>query len=190
MRRTLAFNLGTVIALIVICVLANAQSSPKRRTPILTNDDLGSAAREAVRVSAESEGQPSRNSEPEVVRGQIEWQRDLLRALEVAKADGKLVVADVYTDWCGWCKKMDKDIYSAPAIVALSRRQVFVKVNAEDRGQGQSFAQQMGVKGYPTTIVLDGQGRVLNVAEGYIASPRSFLEFVERAKAAQGDQPF
>jgi thiol:disulfide interchange protein len=110
----------------------------------------------------------------------------LRRALEVARADGKLVVADVYTDWCGWCKKMDTTIYSDPAIVALSKHQVFVKLNAEDRGQGQSFAEQLGVKGYPTTIVLDGQGRVLNAAEGYIASPRAFLEFVEHARAAQG----
>lgn len=185
MRKTPALNLGMVIASIAICALANAQSSPKRRTPVLTNDDLGSTAREVVRSPAEGEIQPSAGREAELVRGQIVWERDLRRAIEAARADAKLIVADVYTDWCGWCKRMDKTIYSDPAIVALSRQQVFVKMNAEDRGEGQSFAQQMGVHGYPTTIVLDGQGRVLNVAEGYISSPQKFLELVERARTSQ-----
>ncbi len=182
MRKTFALILGTVIVSVALCALTSAQSSPKRRTPALTNDDLGSA-REVVRMATESEAQPTASRDPEVVRGAIAWQRDVRRAIEVARAEGKLVVADVYTDWCGWCKKMDKTIYSDPAIVALSRQQVFVKVNAEDRGQGQNFAEQMRVKGYPTTIILDGNGRVLNIAEGYIASPRAFGELVQEARA-------
>ncbi|MEK6324397.1 MAG: thioredoxin family protein [Acidobacteriota bacterium] len=185
MRKTTALFLGTVIVSITICVVTSAQSSPARRTPVLTNDDLGSAPREVVRLPAESDAQPAKTRDPEVVPGSIAWQRDLRRAFHGAKADGKLIVVDVYTDWCGWCKKMDKTIYTDPAIVALSRQQVFVKVNAEDRGEGQSFAKDMGVNGYPTTIILDGQGRVLNIAEGYIPSPQAFLDFVERARSAQ-----
>ena len=182
MRKTSALILATTVASIAISTLASAQSSPRRRTPVLTTDDLGSA-REVVRLPAESEVETSASREPEVVRGAIAWHRDLRRAIEAARAEGKLIVADVYTDWCGWCKKMDKTIYSDPAIVALSRQQVFVKVNAEDRGQGQNFAEQMRVKGYPTTIILDGNGRVLNIAEGYIASPQAFGELVQEAQA-------
>ena len=183
MRKTPALILGTVIVSIALCALTGAQSSPKRRTPALTNDDLGSAAREVVAIPTESEAQPPAGRDPEVVRGAIAWHRDLRRAIEVARAEGKLIVADVYTDWCGWCKKMDKEIYSDPAVVALSRQYVFVKVNAEDRGDGQTFARDMSVKGYPTTIVLDGNGRVLHVAQGYIASPRAFGALVQEARA-------
>jgi thiol:disulfide interchange protein len=185
MRETTALILGTVIASIAICAISSAQSSSRRRTPVLTNDDLRSVGREEVGLPAETELRPSTSREPEGVRGQIAWQRDMRRAIEVARAEGKLIVADVYTDWCGWCKRMDKTIYSDPAIVALSKQQVFVKVNAEDGGQGQDFAQQMGVTGYPTTIILDGQGNVLNVATGYIAWPQAFLGLVERARASQ-----
>lgn len=185
MIKTLALFMGTVIVAIAICALTSAQSSPKRRTPVLTNDDLGSAPREVVRLPADTVVQPSTNRDPGVARGSITWQRDLRRAIEVAQAEGRLIVADVYTDWCSWCKKMDKEIYSDPAVVALSRQQVFVKVNAEDRGEGQSFAEHMGVSGYPTTIVLDGQGKLLSVAEGYIPSPQAFLQLVERARAAR-----
>jgi thiol:disulfide interchange protein len=185
MRRTSSLLLGTLIAAIAICALTNAQSSPKRRTPVLTNDDVGSAPREVIGAAPESEVRPSNLAKPKEFHGPIEWHRDLRRAFETADSDGKLVIVDVYTDWCGWCKKMDQTIYSNERIAGLSKQQVFVKVNAEDRGQGQNFAEQMRVKGYPTTIVLDGKGRVLNVAEGYIASPQAFLELVQQAQATQ-----
>ena len=182
MKKIPALILIAVIASIAICALASPQSSAKRRTPALTNDDLDAASTSA-RLPSESEVRPSNMREPEAVSGAIAWQRDLRRAGEVARAEGKLIVADVYTDWCGWCKRMDQTIYSDPAIIALSRQQVFVKVNAEDRGQGQRFAEQMGVHGYPTTIVLDAQGRVLNIAKGYIATPRAFGKLVQEALA-------
>lgn len=173
--------LMAVIASIAFCAVASPQSNAKRRTPALTNDDLD-AANTSVPSPSESEVR-LHIKDAAAVPGAIAWQRDLRRAAEIARAEGKLIVADVYTDWCGWCKRMDKTIYSDPAIVALSRQQVFVKVNAEDRGEGQRFAQQMGVHGYPTTIVLDAQGRVLNIARGYIAWPQVFLKLVQEAQA-------
>ena len=188
MRKNTSLILGTVIASIAVCALTNAQSSPARRTPVLTNDDLRSAPREVVRLPAEpveNVSQPGRARDAQVVRGAITWQRDLRRAFDVAKAEGKLIVVDVYTDWCGWCKKMDKTVYADPAVVTLSREQIFVKLNAEDRDQGQDFARQMGVSGYPTTIILDGQARVLQLAEGYIPSPQAFLDLFEKARSAQ-----
>jgi uncharacterized protein YyaL (SSP411 family) len=136
-------------------------------------------------VPIAEESQPTERAKPEVVRGPIQWHRDLRSAFETANADGKLVIVDVYTDWCGWCKRMDQTIYSNSAIAGLSRQHAFVKVNAEDGGQGQKFAEQMRVTGYPTTIILDGRGRVLNVAEGFIASPKAFVALVEEARASQ-----
>lgn len=183
MRKTPVPVLGIIMVSIALCGLTGAQSNAKKRTPVLTNDDLGSVARETVSELTETEAQPRASREPEAARGAIVWQRDLRRAVELASAEGKLVVADVYTDWCGWCKKMDQNIYSDPAIATLSRQQVFVKVNAEDRGDGQRFAEQMGVRGYPTTVILDAQGRVLNIARGYIASPRAFGKLVQEALA-------
>jgi thiol:disulfide interchange protein len=181
MKKLPALILTAVIASIAICALASPQSSAKRRTPALTNDDLDAASASAP-LPSESEVRLS-VKERAALSGAIAWQRDLHRAGEAARAEGKLIVADVYTDWCGWCRKMDETIYSDPAIVALSRQQVFVKVNAEDRGEGQRFAQQMGVRGYPTTIVLDAQGKVLNITRGYIASPRAFGKLVQEALA-------
>ena len=188
MRKTTAFLLAAVTLMIAISGLTFAQSSHARRSPALTNEDIHSAPREIVAVPIEvdeTSTKPARSKSPEIARGSIAWQRDLNRAFDVARSGGKLLVVDVYTDWCGWCKKMDKTVYADPTIVALSRNQVFVKLNAEDGGQGQAFARQMGVGGYPTTIFLDGQARVLQLSEGYISSAQAFLELFERARSAR-----
>jgi thiol:disulfide interchange protein len=114
------------------------------------------------------------------VQNSIAWQKDLDQALSLAKANKTSVVVDIYTDWCGWCKRMDKDIYTHPQIISLSRRFVFLKLNAEDGGQGAKFAQKNNVEGYPTTVIIDENGRYLRSVPGYPPSVQTFATFIER----------
>jgi thiol:disulfide interchange protein len=166
-----------VISLFAMAVVAfgmvfliQAQEGGKRRTPKLTNDDL-------VGTAPTSSG-----SLPITAGGSIQWQTDLDRALSMAKSNRSKVIVDVYTDWCGWCKKMDKDIYTHPKVVALSDSFVFLKLNAEDGSQGQRFSKSMNVKGFPTTIILDQEGRSVNLIRGF---PRSIDQFIHTLESAR-----
>jgi thiol:disulfide interchange protein len=150
--------------------LIQAQESGKRRTPKLTNDDL-------VGNSPANPG-----SLPVAANGPIQWQNDLDRALSMAKENHSKVIVDVYTDWCGWCKKMDKNIYTDPKVVALSSRYIFLKLDAEDGGQGERFTRKMNVRGYPTTIILDENGRSLHSVSGYPPSVQQFINTIESAR--------
>lgn len=150
--------------------LIQAQENAKRNTPKLTNDDLkGSTSINPGSSTAQT-------------NGTIQWHNDLDRALNLAKANHNRVVVDVYTDWCGWCKKMDKTIYTDPKVVALSSRYLFVKLDAEDGGQGQRFATKMDVHGYPTTLILDESGRSLQRVPGYPPSVEQFVSMIESAR--------
>src|SRR2546422_10861224 len=52
--------------------------------------------------------------------------------LEDQKGRHKLML-DVYTDWCGWCKKLDRDVYGDEQVSRyLNEKYVVVKLNAED----------------------------------------------------------
>src|SRR6266496_3066191 len=53
-------------------------------------------------------------------------------ALKDAKENNKRVIVDIYTDWCGWCKKMDADSYNNKDIKKIIEENfVFIKLDAE-----------------------------------------------------------
>ncbi|MGI9159610.1 MAG: thioredoxin family protein, partial [Saprospiraceae bacterium] len=61
----------------------------------------------------------------------IEW-LSIEEAVEKNKLAPRKILVDVYTDWCGWCKRMDRDVYSKPEMIDyLSRNWVVVRINAE-----------------------------------------------------------
>lgn len=94
----------------------------------------------------------------------ISWEHDLAGALEKAKTEGKPVMADFYTDWCGWCKKLDKDVYEDANVNQLAEKFICVKVNCEvDKGAFSKY----GLQGYPTIIFFDPAGNIEEKIVGY-----------------------
>lgn len=116
----------------------------------------------------------------------IAW-RGWDRGLEEARSSGRPVLVDVYTDWCGWCRRMKAEVYARPEIRSyLDGHFVVVKLNAEGadpaRYEGRAFtsrslATRFGVSGYPTTIFLRSDGGHLVNVPGYIESAR-FLQIL------------
>lgn len=103
--------------------------------------------------------------------------------LALAKQQNKKVLVDVYTDWCGWCKKMDSDVYTDPTVIkTLSAKFVLVKLNAEASSkhvqfQGKrfteaEFAQAVGVSGYPSTLFFDSGGKPITLLPGFVPAPK------------------
>jgi thiol:disulfide interchange protein len=84
-----------------------------------------------------------------------------------AKKENKMIVVDVYTDWCYWCKVMDQQTYGNAAIIKkMNKNFVAVKFNPEVNakhivnGETMSSEQLVGylnkggkVPGYPMTYV-------------------------------------
>lgn len=102
-------------------------------------------------------------------------------AVAKAKSENKLVLVDVYTDWCGWCKRMDKDVYTDAKVQAeLNKYFAFAKLNAESPNkqvfQGsevseQTIAGNLKVSGYPTTIFMTSDEQVIQTLPGYVKAP-------------------
>ncbi|MBM4175283.1 MAG: thioredoxin family protein [Ignavibacteria bacterium] len=98
--------------------------------------------------------------------------------LEAAKSLNKKIVVSVYTDWCGWCKKMDRETFKNESVISeIVRNFIFIKLNAESSEeltyQGEKytkvqFAAAFGIKGYPATIFLNSSSDPITVVPGYI----------------------
>lgn len=97
----------------------------------------------------------------------ISWSHSLKSALIKARSDHKLVMLDIYTDWCYWCKRLDSDVYPQSVVVKAARQVIPVKLNAETTQEGRAAAARYEVTGYPTVLFLDGQGQVVGRIGGY-----------------------
>jgi len=111
---------------------------------------------------------------------EVKWM-DFNEGYALAKKKNKIMLVDVYTEWCGWCKKMDRDAYAKPAISqVLNTDFISVKFNPEITNvtysyEGKSYTgeQLAGVisnyqiSGYPTTIFIYPKQKKSEVVVGY-----------------------
>ncbi|MBX9567990.1 MAG: thioredoxin fold domain-containing protein [Candidatus Obscuribacterales bacterium] len=97
------------------------------------------------------------------------------------KALKKYVIADFYTDWCGWCKVLDKATFKDPSVEAfLAKNAVCMKVNSEDNKSGTALSQEFEVSGWPTVIIFDPAGQEVDRISGFMPAPQ-FLKWVQSA---------
>ena len=103
------------------------------------------------------------------------------------KNESKMIIVDVYTDWCKWCKAMDQKTFTDPALKQyLNEKFHLVKFNAEDKskvtfkGQEHMYVPSgrrgyntlavellQGSLSYPSFVVLDENLKLMKVIKGY-----------------------
>ncbi len=98
---------------------------------------------------------------------ELRW-HDVNSGMEEGKRAHKYVLVDVYTSWCGWCKRLDRDTFTDQGLVEfLDQKFVCVKANAEDHAAGQNLAHQYSVNGFPCALVFDRDGKFIDRIVGY-----------------------
>lgn len=121
------------------------------------------------------------------------------QAVELNKTNPKKIFIDVYTDWCGWCKVMDKNTFTDPVIIEYMNKYFYaVKLDAEmkdtvvfnnipfinpqpvadpanniRKGTHQlAYSLLNGKLSYPTTVYLDENFHMLSPQPGYLTPPQ------------------
>ena len=115
----------------------------------------------------------------------VKWY-SIEEATALAKTDPRPIFVDAYTDWCGWCKKLDKDTFSNPVIAEILNSKYYaVKFDAEGKEpvtfQGREFVNDgslgkthqlayallQGKLGYPTVVFLTATSELITPVSGY-----------------------
>lgn len=121
------------------------------------------------------------------VAADVKW-HSFDEGVALARQENKKILVDVYTDWCVWCKKMDKEVYTNGAVgQSMTTNFIAVKLNAESQ-KGVTFdgtpmneaslAGTMGVTGYPTVVFLDPAAKPITKISGYM-EPKEFASVLQ-----------
>ena len=99
----------------------------------------------------------------------VDWARDYKSALEKAGKEKKLVMVDLYADWCGPCKMLDRLTFSnADVQAALAKDFVAVKVNIETSKEGRDLAIQLNTEAIPHIVFFNASGKKLAEIVGFV----------------------
>lgn len=116
--------------------------------------------------------------------GKVKW-LSFEEAIAANKENPKKIFIDIYTDWCSWCKKMDRDVFSDSTVAAYMNDHFYcVKLNAETKDtiyyrdvkfqyysdyKCHSLAVSLldGKMSYPSYVILTGNEQRLKIIQGY-----------------------
>ncbi len=105
------------------------------------------------------------SAQPVQEPNKVQWAASFKAALEQAKAKNRPVFVDVYADWCGWCKRLDLEVFARdPVAQVLNNKFVPVKVDGD---QEPEFLQHYAIEGLPSMLVLEADGSEVGRIAGY-----------------------
>lgn len=110
----------------------------------------------------------------------IAWETSFEAALQKGKATGKPVMVDFYAVWCGACKHLDENIYTASPVIAESGNFINVKVDADKRTDLQEKFQ---VSGLPTIVWFNSLGTEVKRLQGAPGEADYMVEMMREARS-------
>ncbi|MFP5285151.1 MAG: thioredoxin family protein, partial [Thermoanaerobaculia bacterium] len=75
------------------------------------------------------------------------------RALEESKTSQRPLAVYFYTDWCGYCRKLERDVLTQPPMKPCLSSVIAVKVNPENGPQERDLARKFMVSSFPRFFI-------------------------------------
>ncbi|QMU28372.1 thioredoxin family protein [Adhaeribacter radiodurans] len=107
-------------------------------------------------------------------------------AVAKSKKEPRKIFIDVYTDWCGWCRKMEKSTFADPTVADYVNKNYYAvrldaegtkpitvegktyKFNEANRSHELAYALLQGQLSFPTTVYLDENLKIISPVPGYL----------------------
>jgi thioredoxin-related protein len=118
-------------------------------------------------------------------RAEASWLTDFVKARAEAKAEDKLLLINFTgSDWCIWCRVLQEEVFSQPKFEEYAKKNLVLMtvdfprakpLSAEVRIQNQTLAQKFEIRGFPSIVILNGDGKQVGLL-GYVpGGPDAFI---------------
>ncbi|MCA9321120.1 MAG: thioredoxin family protein [Planctomycetes bacterium] len=125
-----------------------------------------------------------------------QWFADYDKAVAAATAAKKDLLVDFTgSDWCGWCIKLDKEVFAHEAFLsAASEKFILValdfprgdeaKAKVPNPDRNQELSQKYGVQGFPSILLITPQGEVYGKTGYQEGGPEAYVKHLEEISAS------
>ena len=120
------------------------------------------------------------------------WLTDFKQAQAQAKAEKKLLLVDFTgSDWCGWCMKLDKEVFRTPEFQEYARQNLVLmevdfprrkQLSSAEQSRNEQLAHEYGVEGFPTIVVLGAGGQKIGELGYTPGGPAAFIAELEKLR--------
>ncbi|MCR5414494.1 MAG: thioredoxin family protein [Kiritimatiellae bacterium] len=129
------------------------------------------------------------------------WTDDYDAALKQAAEENKYVIADFSgSDWCGWCKKLDKEVFAKKEFLdGAKEKYVLLMIDTPNNSallsekaktQNPELVKKYDIQGFPSVLILDAKGEVVARTGYKKGGPAKYLEMLETTIKIETDPAF
>lgn len=121
---------------------------------------------------------------------ELKWLDNSQQVLDLAKKEGKPVLIDFTgSDWCGWCIRLKKEVLNTPEFAAFASENLVLQIadfpkrieqSAELKTQNRALAEKYGIRGFPTLIILNSEGKQIGQMGYMRGGPQPFIAQLQK----------
>jgi protein disulfide-isomerase len=123
------------------------------------------------------------------------WMTDYDAALKQAAAENKYMLVDFSgSDWCGWCIKLDTEVFTQPEFIDYAKANLicvlldFPRKKDMPKAQkdaNQALLEKFKVEGFPTVLILNPQGKLIQQTGYQRGGAAQYVEFIKGVIASE-----
>jgi len=117
------------------------------------------------------------------------WLTDFEAAKTAAAEAGKPILINFSgSDWCGWCIKLDKEVFAKPEFIDYAKENLILvhadfphkkKLPEKEAAQNKALSATYGIQGFPTVILVDATGKVIGKTGYRRGGPAAYVEHLK-----------